>query len=62
MDFVYVLPIATCSSQILFITKALLMTAHNICLLLEIRKNVNFPAGKSWLDKWILNFYLSMDV
>ena len=25
------------------------------------RKNVNFRASKSWLDKWILTIFLSMD-
>ena len=28
---------------------------------LRNEKNVNFWASKSWLDKWILDIYLSLD-
>ena len=33
------------------------MSTHNMCFLREIRKIINFWAGKSWLDKWIRTIY-----
>ena len=40
--------------------EALLMSTCNMFSSCS-KKNVNFPAIKSWLDNWILIIYLSMD-
>ena len=37
------------------------MSTHNICFLLRNKKNVNFRASKSRLDKQITTIYLSLD-
>ena len=43
---------------------ALLMCSHNMYFFFFFsrnKKNVNFQASNSWLDKLIFTFYLSMD-
>ena len=41
-------------------SEALLMSTHNT-FSSRNEKNVNIWASKSWLDKWILTNYLSVD-